>query len=305
MVSVIIPVYNSASSIASAVSSALAQTYKDLEIIVVDDGSTDGTFKVLQEFGKQITLIRTENRGVAAARNTAIAVAEGEFLAFLDADDTWIPSKLHLQLELFQNPAVGLVYSDFVTESHDGHVRESYLATKPLAGEGAILERYLRSRFLLPSTVVLRRLCVTELGSFKEELSLSEDVEFFARVFTRWHAALVPLALTTRREGEHNLTADKKRTTDFTILALESIRKIPNLGKSALQALRQELGLQYWWQGYARYQEGDILPARQSLIASLRNDMRRSKDCVPLYLLSLIPKGIRNQVQGRRNTDSV
>ena len=102
-VSVIIPNYNYARFIGEAIESVLAQTYQPLEIIVVDDASTDDSIKVIESFGDKVKLIRQENGGVGKARNTGARNAGGDFLAFLDADDIWLPEKIEKQIKLFQS----------------------------------------------------------------------------------------------------------------------------------------------------------------------------------------------------------
>ena len=110
-ISVIIPAYNYARYLAEAIDSALGQTYAPLEVIVVDDASTDDTPRVLAAYGQRIRAIRQPNGGAGAARNTGIAAARGEYVAFLDADDVWLPRKLELQMALFDaDPALGLIH---------------------------------------------------------------------------------------------------------------------------------------------------------------------------------------------------
>lgn len=110
LVSVIIPTYNSAPYIVDAIGSVLAQTYQNLEIIVVDDGSNDNTREVLVRYRDKITCLYQENRGVSAARNRGMQHAQGEFIALLDADDIWLPTKLERQLRfMFEHMDVELV----------------------------------------------------------------------------------------------------------------------------------------------------------------------------------------------------
>ena len=101
LVSVVIPTYNRAWVIKEAVDSVLAQDYKDFELIIVDDGSTDNTSDVLASYGEDVRVLFQENRGVSAARNRGVAEASGHFVAFLDSDDLWLPKKLSIQVEFF------------------------------------------------------------------------------------------------------------------------------------------------------------------------------------------------------------
>ena len=113
-VSVIIPTYQYDSFIGEAIDSVLAQTYKDYELIVVDDGSIDRTREIISKYGSNINYIYQENKGLAAARNTGIRATKGEYLSFLDADDAWLPNKLEVEVEFLDtHPVVGMVYSNY------------------------------------------------------------------------------------------------------------------------------------------------------------------------------------------------
>src|ERR1700742_3328257 len=127
-ISTIIPAYNSATTIARAVDSAAAQNFDDQEIIVVNDGSTDGTAGILESYGREIIAISQPNRGRAAARNAGLAIARGEYVAFLDADDEWLASKLTKQIAVLDaDPGCVLVYSDAFGVDGEGKVFRSSL----------------------------------------------------------------------------------------------------------------------------------------------------------------------------------
>jgi glycosyltransferase involved in cell wall biosynthesis len=112
-VSVVIPTYNSAHLLDDALQSVLEQTYKDFEIIVVDDGSTDNTSEVVSKYNDKLHYFRVDNRGPAKARNYGISKATGKYIAFLDADDKWLPTKLEKQVSMFeQNPEFGMVFTE-------------------------------------------------------------------------------------------------------------------------------------------------------------------------------------------------
>lgn len=123
-VSTIIPVYNGAATVAQAVESVLAQEFDDSEVVVVNDGSTDATLDVLDKYSSRITLLDQPNRGAAAARNAGAKVARGEYLAFLDADDLWLPARLSATVPLLEsNPDVVLAFCDLIWVNSDGTMR--------------------------------------------------------------------------------------------------------------------------------------------------------------------------------------
>ena len=127
LVSVIIPVFNSERYIASAVESVLKQTYKEFELIVVNDGSTDKTVKVLEQYIDRIHYAYQPNKGVAAARNAGIRASKGEYIAFLDSDDLWIRDTLILHVNYLQNnPNIGLVYGEVLVIDERGKRRELF-----------------------------------------------------------------------------------------------------------------------------------------------------------------------------------
>ena len=197
-VSVIIPTYQHAHFVAEAIESVLAQTYPDYEIIVVDDGSTDDTVEVLSRFGERITVIHQPNRGVSAARNTGIRASKGEHIAFLDADDVWMPDKLEKQIPLLErDEAVGLVGSDMMIFDEHGTRSGIFERTPPQSGMVyATLFASIGRSFILMPTVVVRRRCFDEVGFFDETLTISEDADMWLRISQRWAVDFVsePLA---------------------------------------------------------------------------------------------------------------
>ncbi|PIZ44424.1 hypothetical protein COY31_02670, partial [Candidatus Wolfebacteria bacterium CG_4_10_14_0_2_um_filter_39_18] len=156
-VSIIIPAYNAASFIGDSVRSALTQTYPNKEIVVVDDGSTDDTRAILEEYIKsgQIKYFYQENKGPAAARNLGIKNSSGEFIAFLDADDVWLPEKLKKQIDLFKNPKVGLVYSDMEFFGDKFPFKKYSEMTKGFY-RGEAMRELIKRNFIPISSVVLR-----------------------------------------------------------------------------------------------------------------------------------------------------
>lgn len=300
-VSVVIPAYNCSAYLPTAIESVLTQTYDDLEVIVVDDGSTDDTSNAIQPYLGRVQYIRQTNKGLPGARNAGIRVSTGEFVALLDADDSWRPEKLELQMPLFADPEIGIVYSDFSVTYADGRFLQSYLKDRPLAAEGYVIENYIRSRFLFPSTMVLRRSALEDCGLFDEEMLASEDIELFARICLRWKVARVPKPLMIRTEGVHNITANSSKMSEYTILAFNKIlAREPALADSVRRTINEELGRQHWWRGYRRFKDGEPSKAREDLLRAIRYDSRNTRRCGTLFLASLLPGTVLRRLGRQR-----
>jgi len=185
-VSVIIPTYNRAHLVGRAIQSVLDQTYKDFEIIVVDDGSTDNTEEIVNGFGDhRIRYIRhKENRGAAAARNTGIKAARGEYIAFQDSDDEWLPEKLEKQIRVFETapPEVGVVYTDMLRISENG--KTEYWHSPSITNGGLINPKtsdYQVMGLGIQSTLI-RKDCFDKVGLFDEKFTRFIDLELFIRL---------------------------------------------------------------------------------------------------------------------------
>jgi glycosyltransferase involved in cell wall biosynthesis len=185
LVSVILPVYNRATWIARAIDSVLAQSYRNFELIVVDDGSTDDTRAVLDRYRDRITIVTQENRGAYVARNHALRIARGELIAFIDSDDAWLPNRLADQIPLFARPTVGLVFGDAVHMSADLELtkRTCFLVSPPRRGR--VAAEFARANFVPTTTVTVRRSCLDEAGGFSEQNALSADYLMWFRIALR------------------------------------------------------------------------------------------------------------------------
>jgi glycosyltransferase involved in cell wall biosynthesis/acyl carrier protein len=184
-VSVVIPTYNYARFLATAVESALNQTYRNLEIVVVDDGSTDDTPAVMQPFldNPRVRYIRQENRGASAARNVGIRESDGPLVAFLDADDIWEATKLEKQAPCFANPIIGVVYSAVTLIDEAGRA----LPTAPAGGylaprSGKVTGWLVFDNFVPFSSSVVRRECLKIAGVCDESLRMGMDWDLWLRI---------------------------------------------------------------------------------------------------------------------------
>jgi len=206
-VSVVTATYNYGHYLPGAIDSVLEQTYGDWELIIVDDGSTDNTAQVVRPYlaDSRIRYCRTANRGQPAAENEGIRRSSGEFVAFLDADDLWLPHKLDRQLGLFvAAPNLGVVYSHRLTIDPSGRLLPG--VPRPLF-RGNILERLFRSNFVCFSSSVVRRSAFDALGLFSEDCRHASDYEFWLRVALRYEFDYVDEPLVMYRTGHANLTS--------------------------------------------------------------------------------------------------
>ncbi len=183
LVSIIIPAYNAEEYIRESVESALAQTYSPVEVIIVDDGSKDGTKKILEPYigSGKIVYIFQQNKGLAASRNAGIKIAKGEFIAFLDADDAFLPEKVAEQVHALEaHPDFGVCYSDLIHMSEE-EPRTFYHHTYQYPS-GDVFGELLKRQFINPLTVMARREIFEKYGVFDESLRRSEDWDLWLRL---------------------------------------------------------------------------------------------------------------------------
>jgi len=239
LVSVIIPTYNRAALVAAAVASVKAQTYRDFEIIVVDDASTDGTFEALTT-GREFRVLRhPHRRGVAAARNLGVAAARGEWLAFLDSDDLWLPDKLARQFLLLEGqPELRLCQTD------ETWVRRGVRVNKPAAHRkvaGQIFLPSLGRCMISPSAVMLNRRLLEDHGGFDETLPAAEDYDLWLRLTWRYEVGLVDEPLVIKRGGHPDQLSCQWGIDRFRIRALVKLLAEPDLPEAYARAARQML----------------------------------------------------------------
>jgi glycosyltransferase involved in cell wall biosynthesis len=196
---VIIPTHNRADVLGRAIASVLGQTWADLELIVVDDGSTDETASVLAEFDDpRLTGMHQENKGVSSARNLGLAASGGRFIALLDSDDYWMPDKLEKQLRFMAESGFEICQTDEIWVRNGQRVNPRLKHVKPA---GWFLERSLELCLISPSCVMFSRALWDELGPFDERLPACEDYSLWLRVGARHPVGLVPEALTVKTGG--------------------------------------------------------------------------------------------------------
>lgn len=219
-VSVVIPTYNRARLICETLDSVLAQTYRDFEIIVVDDGSTDGTQEVVSRYGPSLRYLRQENAGPAAARNAGIRASGGEYVAFLDSDDLWLPRKLEEEMAvLASEPSCAWAYCDVeMFDGQNGRVIGRYGKLVHRPRQGWVPRWLLLGDFVASPTPVVRRTVFEQVGYFDESdvLRHREDWDMWLRIAARYPVRYLPQVLAryrrhsgSSRQGESPLKVHK------------------------------------------------------------------------------------------------
>lgn len=240
-VSVIIPTYNRAMKAARAVASVLYQTFRNLELIVVDDGSRDRTRSVMEQFGTHIRLLfHEENRGVSAARNTGIRAAHSPFIAFLDSDDYWLPEKLTRQLDFFRlHPEALACQTEEIWIRRGRRVNPMGKHVKP---SGEIFSPSLKLCLVSPSAVMLRRSLLDEVGLFDESLPACEDYDLWLRISCRHPIHLIDEPLLIKEGGSPDqLSATVEGLDQYRIKAMVKLIRGGSLKEDQLRAALEEL----------------------------------------------------------------
>jgi len=223
-ISVIIPTFNRAWTLEETLRSVLEQTFKNFEVIVVDDGSTDGTPDLLRQF-PQVRVHRWEdNRGVSAARNRGIEMAGGELICFLDSDDRWIKNKLQMQLDWMQaHPECPACYTDEIWIRNGVRVNPK---NKHRKYSGDIFRYCLPLCIISPSSIMMRTSILETIGGFDTDLAACEDYDLWLRLASRYPVEFIPEKLIVKTGGHADQLSQKFRGMDrFRVYALEKILK--------------------------------------------------------------------------------
>jgi len=226
-VSVVIPSFNRASLLKEAIDSVLAQDFDDFELIVVDDGSTDGTPELLQSYAN-ICVVPQDRRGVSAARNAGIRQASGDFLAFLDSDDLWLSKKLSAQVAFFKaHPEAVICQTQEIWIRSGVRVNPKRRHRKH---SGMIFERSVELCLVSPSAVMLKRGLLDEVGWFDESLPACEDYDLWLRIAWRFPIHLISTPLVIKRGGHADQLSRGPGLDRFRIYALKKVLENPPEG---------------------------------------------------------------------------
>lgn len=235
LISVVIPAYNTRETIAEAIDSVLTQSYNNLEIIVVDDGSPDDVAThVEQKYGSKVQLIRQQNVGLAGARNTGIQAAKGEYVAFLDSDDAWLPNKLAEQVKQISKHPDGTVFYSNCYFWENGKRTKQWIDTHN-QGNDLITRQLIRREIMIPVlTTVVKKSALMEVGHFNQKLREVEDYDLWLRLAIQgatFYGLTKPLAL--YRINPQGLSSN---TLKMAQTQLQVYKNILPIAPSALRA---------------------------------------------------------------------
>jgi glycosyltransferase involved in cell wall biosynthesis len=245
LVSVIIPTYNRCSLLGEAIASVQTQSYGCIEIVVVDDGSTDDTAEMLRGYGSTLKVLEQPNRGVSAARNTGIRSTHGELIAFLDSDDYWLPNKVERQVQLFQHqPKAKICQTEETWVRNNVRVNPRQRHTKY---GGFIFEHTLPLCLISPSAVMLRRELFEEVGLFDEKLPACEDYDLWLRITWKYPVHLIDESLIVKRGGHSDQLSAMPRLDKYRIRSLVKILRFGALSlnqrTAAIKILSQKCAI--------------------------------------------------------------
>ncbi|MGH8249496.1 MAG: glycosyltransferase [Steroidobacteraceae bacterium] len=331
-VSVIIPVHDCEEFIAAAVRSVLSQGRGDIELIVVDDGSTDGTTQALEPFRGNLELIQQRNAGPAAARNAGLRKAVGRYVAFLDADDWWCSSRLSAELAAFERyPDAGLVFSDFSVVSAGGEtilplgIRWKYplvysaqatpwrrlfastqavewndgsgSANRASAYRGRIATWLFRGNFINTSSVLARREALEGAGGFDENLGTEEDYDCWLRLARDWPFVYVdaPLVAFRRRAGQLTAPGQAERILRnvATVVERAATRMADSIDPGMVQS---RLAAVHRALGIACLRNGRTREARRHLWRSIREQPAQAVTAL-LLPMTLLPASVFGRLE--------
>jgi glycosyltransferase involved in cell wall biosynthesis len=296
-VSLIIAAFNHARFLPVALDSALAQTLAGVEVIVVDDGSTDDTPAVLSRYTDRIRVIRQANRGLAAGRNAGLAVARGTYVSFLDADDVVTPTKLAEQVALLEAaPTVGWTYCDVLIETvatgHEMRASERF-GYGGRALDGWLFPELIHGNFIPAIAPLIRRTALDSAGGFDDRLTALEDWDLWLRLSLVAEARYSPAVLVRYRVHPGGMSEDRSRMDQNRFRVLDKLCRTRSAAVEGLGAVgRRIIADTHNWLGKEAYARGDWTEARRRFAASLAT-VPWQRQAPMLLGLSLVRAGAR------------
>lgn len=308
-VSVVIPAFNSAKYIAAAIDSALGQTYKELEVVVVDDGSEDDTGRVVRQVEGAIVYRYQANQGAGTARNLGVSLSAGEWIAFLDADDIWYPDKVAVQMQyVISHPGVDFVYSDIdvmdengnLTET--GHLLSKQSRRKKKPRENLVSVFFDGRPFPYPSTVVVKKTLFQSVGGFNPNFhgNYHEDFELFARMARISDLHFIPRSLAMYRSGNDRGERGYRSWDENGLVLLSCLRELSAGDTHKLAVLQRYFAKHFSDWGKHCLAAGDCRQARECFQKSFSYAPLHWKNLSRWFLSYLPPLWRQRVIQGAK-----
>ncbi|MBU0682995.1 MAG: glycosyltransferase [Candidatus Omnitrophota bacterium] len=284
-VSVIIPAYNKAELTVKTVESVLAQTYKNTEIIVVDDGSTDDTKQKLNSYHDRIKYVYKNNGGACSARNVGIKKAKGDYIALIDCDDIYLPEKIEMSAKfLDKNPDIGFVHTPVYFIDENDNICGRYPRFKKVPS-GIVTKKLLLKNFVCNSTVVARTECFEKVGMFDETIFTPADWDMWLRLSEFYKAGYINKPMTLYRKSESYIVKHLEQSKRELLIVVEkAFKRNPGLGIKFREKLVSNI---HYWQalGYLRAENSE--KARNEAIIALKKCRFNAKAFVLLLLINI------------------
>lgn len=302
LVSVVIPCYNNELYIGEAIDSVLAQDYGNIEVIVVNDGSGDSSEDVIRSFGSRVRLISQENQGVSNARNTGIEAAQGSFIAFLDADDYWLPNRISTQLEFIKDKEPCVCFSGFHVweENLDGEFPDpgqfaSPKKEKPVCDDslsGWVFPDILLHTSYWTGTAIISKQAIDAIGDFDPYFVIGQDQDYWVRLSLKYKFVYLKNKLSLYRTNRKSATK-KFRKNNYRAIFLENHIKnnsdsVKNKGKEFNKRLSKKISSLWFEHSMSALIFGDRAQARKSAVRSIKYYAINFKMYV-VFLVSFVP----------------
>lgn len=291
-ISVIIPCRNMGKFLGQAIESVLAQTVPVLEIIVIDDKSTDETLAVLASYEGRVQIIHGHGRGSALARNMGILAARGDYIAFMDADDLWMPSKIERQIALLRDDQ-GFIFTDYYRSDDPLQPGEPVLSTYSAVAEGDVFSNLLRENFVSTTSVLVRKSVLASSGIFKSALIGGQDFDLWLRLAKHTKFGWVREPLVFMRKHAGNITGSIPYPYYHARVWGEILREHRENELQDLAYMKQRYGGSLYDAGRHAIRHMDPLMARRHFAKALSQRYRLGQVGF-WYLITLLPSGLLN-----------
>ena len=310
-ISAIIPAYNSQAYILDAINSIQQQTYPVDEIIVIDDGSTDKTQEIVSQHPYPVRYIKQQNQGPSSARNKGIELAQGDWIAFLDADDQWTKDKIEKQLNtLSRYPELHLIAGDMQEiDTHNNIITQSVLSKHGFLKKFQLLQgqpiqnaliELLNKNFIPTGTVLIRRSTLVEIGMFNTAIRFGEDLELWSKVAMQYPISCIPDILMLRRLHDSNAS----KCTD---LMLKDLVKVTQSIQTDIETQPKKHAIDMAsyvcnaWNdlGYWYFNNNEVPLAKTTFINSIKEKL--NKRALLYLLITLLPTQLRNYLRKIKN----